>query len=93
MNDRIPDRVTAELNQHLRLQEKAEARKFDPWDDGLFKDLFGNLAPSLQDLLLRLEQIEKTDQSFGADKQKSFDFILPALYRLREACKEEFDRL
>lgn len=93
MNDRIPCRVTAELNQHLRLQEKAEARKFDVWDDGLMRDLFGNLAPSLQDLLLRLEQIEKTDQSFGADVVKSYKFLLPALYKLREACKARFEEL
>lgn len=89
----IPCRVTAELNQHLRMVEKTEARAFDHWDENLMKDLCGNFAPAMQELLIKLEQIDKTQQSFGADKERSYDFILPTLYKLRDACMEAYRQL
>lgn len=90
----IPCRATAELNQHLRLVEKADARRFDPWDDGLMRDMFGDrMAPVLAELLIKLEQIDKINASFGADKEKSYDFLIPTLYKLRDACGAEFKQL
>jgi hypothetical protein len=95
MSDRIPCRVSADLRKHLREQEHKEqfAREFDPADPDLMADLFGSLSEPLSNLLMRLEAVEKTDQSFGADKALAFNFLLPALYKLREACKERFNEL
>lgn len=92
--DKIPCRVTAELNQHLNALEKREEIRFDPWDDGLFQDLFGPvMAPYLASLLIALEQVERTELSFGADKEKAFDFLRPHLQALKDACLETFRQL
>jgi hypothetical protein len=90
--DKLPCRVSVELSQHLRLQEQAEERRFDPWDAPMMQDLFGErLAGPLSTLLIALEQVEKTQASFGADADKAIAFLVPKIAALRDACIEEFD--
>jgi hypothetical protein len=90
----IPCRVTADLNRHLRLQEQADQRKFDPMDGALMHDLFGKrLAVPIASLLIAWEQVQDTEQSFGADRDKVFDFLRPHLAALKDACEEEFRQL
>jgi hypothetical protein len=53
----------------------------------------GRFAEPMAELLIKLDQIEKTIQSFGADKEKALDFILPTLFKLRDACVAELEAL
>jgi hypothetical protein len=67
---------------------------FDPWDSALMQDLFGKrLAEPMAQFLIALEQIEKTEQSFGPDKAKAFDFIRPYIAALKDGCQKEFEQL
>jgi hypothetical protein len=93
LSERIPCRVSAELREHQRKLDKADARTFDPWDSALMQDLFGRLAEPMALFLIAFEQIEKTEQSFGPDKSRAFDFIRPRLTALKDACLEEFRQL
>lgn len=91
---KVPCRVSAELQRHLASLEKSEPRRFDPWDDQLCLDLFGkHLAGPIASLLIALEQVERTEASFGADKEKAFDFLKPYLFALKDACHSQFEAL
>lgn len=92
----IPCRVSAELRQYQRKLdeqfEKAAERKFDPMDDALMTDLFGKtMAQPLANLLLALEGVELTEQSFGVDKEKAFDFLRHRLAALKDACLKVYE--
>lgn len=90
----VPDRVVVETNAHLEQQAQNEqfAAEFDPWCDDLMRDLFGKtLAEPLSNFLIAWAQVEKTEQSFGADKEKSFDFLRPHLANLKTACLKVFE--
>jgi hypothetical protein len=66
----------------------------DPWDTDLMIDICGGrFAEPMAELLIKLEQIDKTNGGFGADKGKACDFLLPTLYKLRDACREEMEAL
>jgi hypothetical protein len=93
-NEGIPCRVSADLRQYQAKLDKQDERRFDPWDDALMDELFGaRLAGPLSALLIALEQIEKTEQSFGPDKAKAFDFIRPYIAALKDGCQKEFEQL
>jgi hypothetical protein len=93
-NEGIPCRVSADLRQYQAKLDKQDERRFDPWDDALMDELFGRPSrrPAIRPLIA-LEQIEKTEQSFGPDKAKAFDFIRPHLTALKDACLAEFAQL
>lgn len=66
-------------------------QEFDPWDSDLMHDLCGKrMGPAVQGLLLALKQIEMTKNSFGADDKATVEFLMPMLYKLREAVIEEW---
>lgn len=87
-------RASADTARHLEDQLDQYKRTFSVWDEDLFIDIAGGkLGPVVQDLLQRLEQIDKTNASFGADEKKALDFILPTLHRLRAVCEEEMEQI
>ena len=68
--------------------------EFDLWDDNLFHDICGeSLSLPIQDLLIALDLLEKTEGSFGADAQKTVEYLVPKLYRLKEAVLNEWRAL
>jgi hypothetical protein len=93
----LPCRVSAETRAHLEEQAKNDQfgkRSFDPWDADLMIEICGGrFAEPMAELLIKLDQIDKTNGSFGADKERACDFLLPTLYKLRDACLKEFDEL
>ena len=92
----IPCRVSAETRQHLEKQAQLDqyARKFDPWNEDLMIEICGGLlAGPMATLLLALEQVEKTQASFGADADKTVSFLVPKIAALRDACVKEMEAL
>lgn len=92
----VPCRVTADLRKYEREQDEAMDRaaeqRFDPWDDALMRDLFGEtLAQPMADFLIAWRQVETTEQSFGADRAKAFDFLRPHLASLKDACLKVYE--
>jgi hypothetical protein len=67
--------------------------EFDPWNDDLMRDLCGNFAQPIKELLLSLRQIEIAEGSFGVRKEAAFDMLRPQLSALKKACEEEFRQL
>lgn len=67
-----------------------EPRGFDETDDGIMHDICEGptLAEPVQSLLITLSQIYLYENSYGLDKAKAFDAILPDLKKLRQACKK-----
>lgn len=88
--DRIPERP-------LQPRQPAfdESIPFDEFDDVMVKQILGNerLAKPIQDLLITLHQIDTTCSSFGADKAKVADALIPELVALREACRDAWKDL
>lgn len=92
----IPCRVSAETIAHLEKQAQNDQfiQTLDPWNEDLMIEICGGrFAPAMAELLIKLEQIDKTNGSFGADKEKACDFLLPTLYKLRDACVAEMEAL
>lgn len=85
--------MKSEFFNHPTLGLCHEPQPFDETDDDLMHDLLGNerLAAPVQALLITLSQIDLFENSFGLDKAKAFDAILPDLIKLRAACKEEWE--
>jgi hypothetical protein len=63
---------------------------FNENDDDLMHDVCEGptLAKPVQALLLSLREIKTAAGSFGVDKAKAFDNLLPELEALRAACKK-----
>lgn len=63
---------------------------FDETDDDLMESVCEGptLARPVQALLITLSQIHLYENSFGLDKAKAYDAILPDLVKLLEACKK-----
>ncbi len=92
----IPCRVSIETRDHLETQAQLDqyTRKFDPWDEDLMIDICGaKLAGPMATLLLALEQVEKTQESFGVDADKTVSFLVPKIAALRDACIAEMEAL
>ena len=94
--ERVPCRVTADLNKYLRELEEREPPAFDEYDDAMVKAVCGRnsrLAKPVQSLLVKLHQIEQTRKTFGVDHAKAFESVLPDLELLLEACRDEWSDL
>lgn len=67
-----------------------EPQEFDETDDGIIHDVCEGpvLAEPVYNLLQTLRHIHLYENSFGLDKAKAFDAILPDLKKLRAACKQ-----
>lgn len=74
------------------LVQHAERLRFDEWDDAIMHDVVATkrLIKPIQELLITLSQIETTEGSFGADRQKVFEEVVGELKALRQACAEEW---
>ena len=93
-NADIPCRVSAETRAHLEQQAQNDqfVRKFDAMDEAMMQDLFGKtMAVPLASFLIAWEQVENTESSFGADRDKVFDFLRPHLAALKDACVKTFE--
>lgn len=67
--------------------------EFNEYDYSIVHDVMGNdrLAKPMQALLEQLAVFEMTDRSFGADRSRAFEIVLPLLRDLRQACKDEWE--
>ena len=64
---------------------------FDPWDDALMHDLCGKrLGPVVANLLIALDQIDMTKDSFGVDAERAVKFLHPLLVDLKKAVIEDW---
>lgn len=73
------------------LAEEFKEHTFDVFDDDLMHDLCGKkLSKPIQTLLISLLEIERTEASFGADRIKVFEQLIPELQALRSALKDEW---
>ena len=100
MTHRIPEQVVDELHESVENMERlvqemtlpAATIPFNEYDDAMMHDILGNdrLAKPVQALLEMLHTIKATSGSFGMDKAKAFDYLLPQLEALREACEDEW---
>lgn len=88
----IPCRVSADLARHKRSLRDATQPTFDVHDDALMHDVMGNdrLAKPAQDLLIALEQIDMTKDSFGLNAELTVKFLVPKIEALRQACIDEW---
>ena len=95
--DRTPCRVSADLAAYDRQQREdaMDATRFDEYQDDHVLAILGNerLAKPIQELLTTLHQFEITRASFGADKTKVCDALIPDLLALRDACRDAWGDL
>lgn len=70
-----------------------EPQEFDETDDGIIHDVCEGptLGDPVYSLLNTLRDITRTAGSFGVDKAKAYDLLLPDLNKLRAACKQIWD--
>lgn len=90
-----PSKVAADRRENERLVELAEAQRevFNEWDDSMMHDVVGckRLQKPIQDLLVTLSQIDATKDSFGLNAERTVQFLIPQLKKLRQACIEEWN--
>jgi hypothetical protein len=70
-----------------------EPQEFDETDADLIHDVCEGptLGDPVYSLLNTLRDIKRTAGSFGVDKSKAYDELLPKLEALRAACKSKWE--
>lgn len=67
---------------------------FDEWqDDHVAAVVPYDLRKPVQDLLITLSTIERTQGSFGVDQNKALEQIIPELQALRKACITRWEEI
>ena len=91
---RIPQDTIDALGESIEKMESfinETSAPFNEYDDAIMLEILpGRFAKPVQSLLETLHTIQATSGSFGVDKAKAYDALLPDLERLREACADEW---